>query len=60
MSDYREGWEKLVRHRITSYWETLNNLDGARGFHGRRNGTADEDYDRPGLTIEIPLLWGTF
>lgn len=45
---------------ILEYRRVLLDLRNSRHFHERRNGMRDDDYMRPGISVEIPLFWGTF
>lgn len=55
-----DEWRTLVRERIVKYGEMLENRETGREIHESRNGLREEDYVRPGISVEIPLFWGTF
>lgn len=60
MSVPATGWREEALERIVTYRDALAWSDRAKNFHDRRNGLYGDDYVRPGLSVEIPLFWGTF
>lgn len=60
MERVRDDWLKEAREGVESYRHVLENLAEGRETHNSRNGLEYEDYSRPGLSVEIPLFWGTF
>ena len=49
-----------VRRKFEDYRKSLGDIYASREFHNRRNGLYGDDYVRPGISVEIPLFWGTF
>lgn len=49
-----------IRREFEDYRKSLGDIYSAREFHNRRNGLYEDDYVRPGISVEIPLFWGTF
>lgn len=54
------GYRDVLRRTVEGFWDAIRIGKDAEAYHRHRNGLGDEDYVRPGLTVEIPLLWGTF
>lgn len=54
------GYRDVLRQTVDGFWNAIRIGKDAKAYHSQRNGLADEDHVRPGLTVEIPLLWGTF
>ena len=49
-----------MRREFEDYRKSLCDIYASRDFHNRRNGLYGDDYVRPGISVEIPLFWGTF
>ena len=54
------GYRDVLRRTVDGFLDAVRISKDAEEYHRQRNGLADEDYVRPGLAVEIPLLWGTF
>lgn len=54
------GYRDVLRRTVDGFRDAVRIGKDAEASHRQRNRLVDEDYARPGLTIEIPLLWGTF
>lgn len=54
------SYRDVLRREISLLIDSVRISKDAEANYRQRNGLADEDYVRPGLAVEIPLLWGTF
>ena len=62
LGEYVDDWMRLVRRGIESYSTVSEHLRDSREYHRDRCSFSlgDYDSDQSGITVEIPLLWGSF